>query len=216
MFDLLTRYLLENRKLLIPTVGMFELVEKKADADYAAESIAPPVWEAVFTENREVDTPDSEALVHWISSIAVITADEARQQFSTFTSELKQRLSKGEKVEWKSIGTLQELGGRISFTAHEDRLSPFTPVTAKKILRDEPANHETLVGHTLTTTSEMREKLRDRDLKRGRGNRVMWILLGGVLLATAWYFLQNGCNKQATGNRQPVEATAPGDTYKIQ
>lgn len=215
MFDLLTRYLLEHKRLAIPHTGVFELTEKRADADYMTETIAPPAWEAVFTEDRNISSPD-ELLISRISSDTGITAAEARQRFEEFTVELKQRLSRGEEIEWENIGRLHETDGKILFIPYTGNFSPFTGVAAKKIVREEFASHETLVGDNITTTSEMREKLNGRDVKRGGGNRIMWILFGAALLAAAWYFSQNGCNKQATGNRQPVQTTAPGDTYKIQ
>ena len=215
MFDLLTRYLLERKTLVVPGIGVFELSEKKADADLEAETIAAPIWEVAFTESREADAAAQGVLLSWISAGTSVTEEIAAQQLSAFSSNLQQSLANSETVEWPQLGTLSVVDGTIRYKAQTDHFSPFTNVVAKKIQRDDLLSQEIPVDHQMDTGAQMQDSLSEAGAKRRGVSRLAWILFGAALLAAAWYFFQNGCNKQATGNRQPVQAAAPGETYQL-
>ncbi|HMR85649.1 MAG TPA: HU family DNA-binding protein [Niabella sp.] len=214
MFELLTRYLLEYKKLPVPQVGIFELEKREAGTNLSAETIMAPVWQVKFIADNDLFNAVSDGLYNWLSVNKGVTKEEAGRLFEAFANNLKERLVNGEKVVWEGLGTLQEVDGAVQFTPAAAPFSPFTDVAAKKIIR-ENTSHATLVGDKETTTARMREQLLLPDQRKRKGTTVMWVLLAAALVAVAWYFSQNGCNTSATGNRQKVERTKPGDTYKI-
>ncbi|MGC4234340.1 MAG: hypothetical protein QM594_15280 [Niabella sp.] len=214
MFDLLAKYLLEHKQLPVPHVGVFELEKKEAGTDLTAETIVAPAWQVKFTANKSFDDHSHADLYNWLCINKGVTKEEARRLFEAFSNNLEIRLANEEKVIWEGLGTLQEADGVVAFTPEEAHFSPFTNVAAKKIIR-ENTSHATLVGDKETTTAQMREHLLLQDERKGKRSTMMWVLLAAALVAAAWYFSQNGCNTSATGNRQKVESTKPGDTYKI-
>lgn len=215
MFDLLTKYLFEYRQLPIPHVGVFELEKKEAGTDLTIETIVAPAWQVKFTANKSFDNYSHGDLYNWLCVNKAVTKEEARRLFEMFSDNLETRLANEEKITWEGLGTLQEVNGTVAFTPEEAHFSPFTNVVAKKIIR-ENTSHATLVGDRETTTAQMREQLLLQDERKGKGTTVLWVLLAAAIAASAWYFLQNGCNKSATGNRQKVETSTPGDTYKLE
>ncbi|GAB3425963.1 HU family DNA-binding protein [Niabella aquatica] len=215
MFDLLTKYLFEYNKLRVPQAGFFELEKKEADANLSAETIAAPAWEVKFIADSDTAGPVPDGLCNWLAVNKNVTKEEAARLFEAFANNLNERLKNGENVRWEGLGALQEVDGAVQFTPSAAHFSPFTNVTAKKIIR-ENTSHATLVGDKETTTAQMREQLLLQDERKGKGTTIMWVLLAAALAAAAWYFSQSGCNKPATGNRQKVESIKPEDTYKLQ
>lgn len=214
MFELLTRYLFEHKKLPVPHVGIFELEKREAGTNLSAETIVAPAWQVKFIADSDTVNVVPAGLYNWLAVNKGVTRDEAGRLFESFANSLKERLAHGETVLWEGLGTLQEMDGTVSFVPAAAHFSPFTNVAAKKIIR-ENTSHATLVGDKETTTAQMREQLLLPDERKGKGATMMWILLAAALVAAAWYFSQNGCNKLATGNRQKVESTRPADTYKL-
>jgi hypothetical protein len=214
MFELLTRYLLEYKKLPVPQTGIFELEKKDADAHLSAETIVAPAWQVKFIADRDTVDAIPDNLYNWLAINKGVTKEEAKHLFEAFANSLKERLANGENVLWEGLGALQEVDGAVQFAPAAAYFSPFTNVAAKKITR-ENTSHATLVGDKETTTARMREQLLLPDERKGKGTTAMWVLLAAALVAAAWYFSQNGCHTSATGNRQKVESTKPGDTYKL-
>lgn len=215
MFDLLAKYLFEHKQLPVPHVGVFELEKREAGTDLTAETIVAPAWQVKFTANKSFDDYNHGDLYNWLCVNKGVAKEEARHLFEAFSNNLEVKLANEEKVVWEGLGTLQEVNGTVAFTPEEAFFSPFTNVSAKKIIR-ENTSHATLVGDRETTTAQMREQLLLQDDRKGKGTTVLWVLLAIAIAAGAWYFLQNGCNKSATGNRQKAESLRPGDTYKLQ
>lgn len=216
MFDILAQYLFEFKRLALPQIGVFELENRQANADFAASTISAPSWAIGFqpySEDHEVS--NNATLVSWLASNGHISMDEAGSSFEHFVTGLQTRLNNGEVVSWPQLGILEKRDEQIVFEPEIKSISPFTDVIAKKITR-EHTSHQTLVGDRETTTAQMREQLLLPDEKRSNGAAIMWILLGVALIAAAWFFSQKGCNPAATGNQQKVESTKAGDTYKLQ
>ena len=215
MFDILLQYLFEFKSLSLPPIGGFELEHKVANANLADSLIAAPTWIVDFKPyNADVNMDGNSRLVSWLAANRQIPREEAGTCLEQFVTNLQSRLNNGEAVNWPGLGILEQQYGQVAFQPTVAQISPFTNVAAKKITR-ENTSHQTLVGDKETTTAQMREQLLLPDEKRRSGATMMWVILGVALIAAAWFFSQKGCNPSASGNRQKVESTKPGDTYKI-
>lgn len=215
MFDPLTTYLFEQKKLWLPHVGIFKLIEKNAESDFINESIASPGLQVAFeAEDSSSDPINNDGLFIWLAQNMNVSQSEASELFENFSKEIETKLNDGEVIDWQGLGQLKKTNADIFFTPSSSVLSPFSEVTAKKIIR-EHGNHATLVGDKETTTEQMRVQLQTTETEKKPRTTAMWILLAASLICAAWYFSQSGCNKSATGNRQKVESTTPDDTYKL-
>ncbi|MFT4092995.1 MAG: hypothetical protein QM640_05095 [Niabella sp.] len=215
MFDLLTKYLLEYKKLAIPYLGVFELKPKQANNDLIERAISAPGWTVAFqAAQNPVDALHNDELYNWLAANGNIARSEVFNKIDSFGKEIDARLLKEEEVIWPGLGVLIAADHTVKFIPAEASLLPFTNVAARKVVR-ENTSHTTLVGDKETTTAKMREQLLPDDEPRRQGNIILWVLVAVAAIAAIWYFAQNGCNKAATGNRQKVEAAKPGDTYKL-
>lgn len=212
MFDILTQYLFEHKRLQLPSIGVFKVDQKEASADYTAAVIAAPTWLVTFSPyDGDVEVNGNLALQQWLAGRLGIAGEEAGSRFSFFVTDLNERLNGGETISWPGLGSLEKAEGLVRL--QPDRMSPFTDVVANKVTRDN-ISHQTLVGDRETTTAQMREQLSRRG-KRGSGSVIMWILLAAAVIAAAWFLSQKGCTTAATGNQQPIESAASGDTYRL-
>lgn len=214
MFNALSRYLFENKRLVIPTIGVFEWVRKGAEADVSTHTMQPPGWSLQFIQDEIKDTYAIDKMCKWLADNQHISIQKAIEQFELFTTGLKEKLDKGETVVWEGLGKLVTENGRLSFVSEQNEWSPFTQVTAQKVIRRN-TNYSTIVGDKETTSEHMRKQLQNNMEAKGSKNKLMWILLTISLIAIAVYFSQNGCNTHATGNTQKVKGIKPSDTYKI-
>ncbi len=215
MFDVLLQYLFEFKRLSLPPIGVFKLEHKMATTNVADSTIAAPTWIVDFNPHDTVVGMDNnDRLVSWLAANRQISRDEAGEHLKQFVTDLQSRLNKGEVVDWPGLGILEQKDGQVIFQSTALQISPFTDVTAKKVIR-ENASHQTLVGDRQTTTAEMREQLLLPDEKRRGGAVLMWVVLGVALIAAAWFFSQKGCSTAAIGNQQKVESSQSGDTYKL-
>lgn len=215
MFDVLLQYLFEFKRLSLPPIGVFKLEHKMATTNVADSTIAAPTWIVDFNPHDTVVGMDNnDRLVSWLAANRQISRDEAGEHLKQFVTDLQSRLNKGEVVDWPGLGILEQKDGQVIFQSTALQISPFTDVTAKKVIR-ENASHQTLVGDRQTTTAEMREQLLLPDEKRRGGAVLMWVVLGVAVIAAAWFFSQKGCSTAAIGNQQKVESSQSGDTYKL-
>ena len=188
MFELLSRYLLGYKKMIIPKVGSFEVEAINAHTDFGKETLAPPSWKLNFKSisDKEMEQPGKD-FYDWLGANKNITPKEAEFFFTKFANELDATLATGAVVEWSGIGTLQKIGKSVQFTTSNSFSSPFTTVTAKKIVREKP-NYTAIVGNEEIPVSQGQIDKPIVD-ENNRSRLLIWILVIGVLLALAWYFL---------------------------
>ncbi|GAB3011775.1 hypothetical protein GCM10027051_12950 [Niabella terrae] len=215
MFNLLSNYLLEHKSLALPRIGVFEIRPRNARADMSTATIEAPDWNLHFrADNNPVEALQNGPLYDWLSTRMQLTREAGRERFEQFVQDLERRLMNGEQVLWPELGQLEYNEGAVLFTPQQEELSPFSPVTAQKVLR-ENSSHASLVGDRETTTGAMRQELSQQEEPRPQSRLLMWILLGLALAAGAWYFSVNGCSKTASGNRQQLDTKEPSSTYQL-
>ena len=223
MFQLLTTYLLQVKKLPVPALGTFSIKMANAVSDFTSQSVQAPAWTIAFTP-AAISTADHQPtaieaglpeLYDWLTAKLQITKEEAVLRYDNFCSDIRERLDKGENVNWEGLGQLQKIDSIVRFIADENAGALFTPVAAKKIIRPN-SSHPILVGEKETTSHERRTRLEnDRIPSRPAGTKIAWILLFIALALLAWHFIQNGCNTESIGNKQHIESTKAPETYRL-
>lgn len=218
MFQILTQYFLQIKKLVVPATGTFVLEQQNAVNDFTTQTVQAPGWNTVFTPVTEGEVANNnennEGLFDWLADKLKISKEDAILKYDEFCDRLKADLDDGKTVDWNGLGTLQKIDKKIIFTPEPSAAMPFTGVTAKKVIR-ENASHNVLVGERETTTDEMRAQLSEEKPADNLGRKIMWILFFIALALLGWYFLQNGCNLKNTGNQQKVEVQKSHDTYRL-
>ena len=142
MFQLLTQYFLQVKKLHVPGTGSFVLETQHAVNDFTSQTVQAPGWNVVFTPAEEgaVNTQNNEGLYDWLADKLKVSKEDAIIKYDEFSDGIKAELDKGKAVEWNGMGRLEKPDKKIIFTPEAAAAMPFTGVTAKKVLR-ENASH---------------------------------------------------------------------------
>lgn len=211
MLPLLTKYLLQYKKVVIPHIGRFDLQPHSATFDFAEKLIYPATYKTRFTFEDGVAE-------HQINYIAAATGSEERaivQQLDELGAALKNKVQQ-QAFEWQGIGQLKwSDSSGIIFHPAAISLSGWQPVNANKVLR-EKVQHTVLVGdrEVHTSGSQQTDEIVYRPVKRKR----TVLLVAGILTILAigfivYHFYTNGFQTSSSGYQQKVNATNPEQTY---
>ena len=218
MFQLLSQYFFQVKKLYIPAVGTFLLEPYSAVNDFTSQTVQAPGWTTVFTPVKEgavaENSQQNEGLFDWLADKLNVSKEDAIIKYDEFSDKVKSDLDNGLQINWDGVGVLERVNNRLVFSPELATANVFTGVSAKKIVR-ENASHNVLVGERETTTGEMRTELTEQKPVGTRSNKIGWILLLVALILLVWFFLSNGCNLKNTGNQQKVEVQTSGETYRL-
>lgn len=193
MFQLLYKYLVLSKKVIIPGIGVFYIERKPAKLDFANKVFVSPnlqinyAPEAILTDNR---------MYAFLAREQKIDEPEAVSRYHKFANNLKEDLSKHSTVELPGLGVLkQNAEGELSFAAIPVLKDYFPAAVAERILR-EHVEHNVLVGDIHRTNTEMKEMLTDDQLTASPAKDYWWIFaigLGIIGIATiVYYYLHNG------------------------
>lgn len=113
MFDLFYKYLIINRQVGIPGIGLFQLSQSLAKIDAEKKVIYPPVPQIKFTQKT---TGADKKFFQFVSSELKVQEWESIRRFHDFTYKLKNDLNTKQSVELTGMGTLVKNNtGDISF-----------------------------------------------------------------------------------------------------
>ncbi len=113
MFDLFYKYLIINRQVGIPGIGLFQLSQSLAKIDAEKKVIYPPVPQIKFTQKT---TGADKKFFQFVSTELKVQEWESIRRFHDFTYKLKNDLNTKQSVELTGMGTLVKNNtGDISF-----------------------------------------------------------------------------------------------------
>jgi hypothetical protein len=192
VLSLLTKYLLQYRRLSIPHVGTFELLQQSPEFNVVDKMILPPSF--------RLNWNNSDALPeHQISYIAAtINADKEsiKQDLDLFGKKFKSQVQK-QPFNWNGIGTIKADNGTIDID-NEIKVDGLESVAAHKLLR-ENAQHQVLVGDQEMTSQQVAHSLSQTGKKKAYVVWIGWILFILTLLAIAFILYKNGFNPLSSG-----------------
>lgn len=218
MFQLLTEYFFQMKKLYVPGTGTFVLEPRNAENDFTTQKLQAPGWNIVFTpitkDANADDVISNEGLPDWLAYKLKLSKGDASLKFNKFYDRLKADLDNGKTVNWLGLGTLLQVDKLTGFTPNTTTDLPFTEVSAKKVLRQN-ASHDMSVGERETTTDQMQAQFAEEKPVGSLRKKIAWILVIISLGLLALYFLQYGCSLKNTGSQQKVEVQKPYDNYRL-
>jgi hypothetical protein len=195
----ITRYLIQYRRVSIPHIGSFELIEESPRLDIADKLFHAPVFTTRYSGQESVSAHQ----LQYISGHNEV-AGNAEEQLVWFGDQWRAAIEQ-ERFNWKGVGTLSYSSGSILFDPESIQLPALQPVPAQKVMRHN-SNHQMLVGDQEVGSHQMPAMLR---LKRARFSLPVLIALIILILAIAgilvWLYLHNfqltasGSQWKATG-----------------
>lgn len=201
VLSLLTKYLLQYRRLSIPNVGTFELVQQPAEFNVVDKLVLAPKF--LLNWNHNDSLPE-----HQLSYLAAsVKADKeaVRDELEQFGGKFKTKIEK-EAFSWRGVGVLRKDNGAVVI----EELLPvegFDAVPAHRVLR-ENVEHSMLVGDQQMTSQQVTDSLSQSDKKRSYMVLIGWILFVLTLLAIVFLLYKNGFNPLSSGLKMKAAVSA--------
>lgn len=169
VLPLLTKYLIRYKKVCIPHVGTFEIVQQSPQLNVVDKLVPPPAFKARYIEQDSV--PE-----HQFDFFAASYEEKQRlkQELFSFGERLKNKISQS-SFYWDGLGTLRYKSNHVVFEPEEIQLYSLQPVPAQKVLR-EKVQHNVLVGDVEMTSDQVNEVLTREEYKRP------WFILAGWII----------------------------------
>ena len=207
MHALITSYLLQSKECILPGIGILQIKNIPATFNSDTNQILPPSEEIIFNNKSRTESP---GLVKYIAHKQGIEQDEAEKLFESFCNEWKEKINKGEELNFETIGKLHNNGkGEIIF----ERESGFTylkPITIDnpytKVEESTPDNTKPVFAEDTIINNSVEAK------------RSYWAYWAAALfvLGAALIFLQFKDHKFSglnTGNKSKFVIDSAGATY---
>jgi hypothetical protein len=190
---LLTKYLLQFRRLSIPHVGTFELVQQPAEFNVVDKLVLPPSFSLNWHNNDALP----EHQVHYLASSFDSDPESIKTKLDQFGKMFSTRVRK-EPFAWNGIGNLRGTEGNITIEQYPMLIEGLGPVGAHKVIR-ENVEHNMLVGDRQMTSQQVTDSLSKPGKKRSLAVLIGWILLIITILAIVYILYRNGFNPLSSG-----------------
>lgn len=171
MLRLLSKYLVQYRRVCIPHIGTFELVQQSPKLNVADKSLKPPVFQARYL-NLEI-IPQHQ--------FDFLSPEAGKEELMSFGEGLKNKIRQS-GFYWKGFGKLSFDFNEIKFEPEEIRVEALQPLAAEKVLR-ENVQHSMLVGDQEMTSQQVTEVLSKPEHKRPLFIIVGWVVFILALIA---------------------------------
>lgn len=177
LLNLLTKYLLQNKRVSLPSVGTIRLVHQPPQLDVANKVILPPSFVPELVRDETV----SGHQVAFLSAALQKEKEEVLMLLQQVGEDLKARI-KNEGFHWAGIGLIRD-------TSIESRLvlPALKPVPAERVLRHD-ATHRVLVGDQEVTAAQT-TLLKEEVETVAEKERSVFIIIGWVLLVLSILFI---------------------------
>lgn len=184
--------MLRYKRVCIPGIGTFEIVQQSPQLDVADKTILPPVF--ITRHFSTDDIPEHQFL--FLSALG-FGQENLMQELFSFGERLRKRIQNS-PFYWKGFGTLQYNATGFSFLPDEIRLDGLQSVTANKVLR-ENVQHNMLVGDQEMTSRQVTDVLSQVEYKRPWFIIVGWILLLLAIITVVIFLYLNNFQTSSSG-----------------
>jgi hypothetical protein len=137
---LLTKYLVQYKRVSIPHIGTFEIVQQSPELHIADHLITAPVFTTKYVNNDRV--PEHQFL--FIASCESAEKARLEEELVVFGENLKRSIQSS-PFRWNGIGTLRYTASELVFDAQSFEFDSLKFVPARKVMRENP-KHSMLVG----------------------------------------------------------------------
>ena len=112
MFDELYCFLIHDKQLYVPGIGIFLLERKAARTDFLNKCVHPPTYTVSFQSSSQ---SSSKKIFSWLANALNISDRDAVIQFNEFAFDLKKKIDEGNIIKLKGVGTLEKQIDEIKF-----------------------------------------------------------------------------------------------------
>jgi hypothetical protein len=192
VLPLLTKYLLRYKRVCIPGVGTFEIVQQSPQLNVADKLITAPAY--TVKHNLTDQVPDQQ--VQFLASAGTKNESFSQELFS-FGEKLKRKIQES-PFHWNGLGTLRSAASEIVFEPDAIMLPSLQAVPARKVLR-ENVQHNVLVGDREMTSQQVTDKLNYVEYKRPWFIIFGWTVLVLALIAVVIFLYLQHFQTTSTG-----------------
>jgi hypothetical protein len=196
VLSILTKYLLQYKRVTIPHVGSFQIRSKAAELDVADKKVLAPAFVTEYSGSDAV----SEHQYHYIASILEQDRNSVTNEMVQFGQWLKERIV-SDTFKWNGLGTLKNRRGEIVFEAEQMQIPSLGTIAAGKVIR-ENASHTVLVGEREHSSEEMTERLQvvHPETKKSHLHLIGWIVLVLAILAIIYFVYAGSFSSLSSGS----------------
>jgi hypothetical protein len=194
VLSLLTKYLLQYRRLSIPYVGTFELVPQSPQFNVVDKLMLPPAYQLNWSNNDFLP----EHQLSYLASSVQVDREKLREELEQFGRKFKTKVEK-EAFTWNGIGTIRKDNSSLDIENEMLNIDGLEAVSANRVMR-ENAEHSMLVGDRQMTSHQVAHGL-GRDRKKSYIVLIGWILFILTLIAIIFLLYKNGFNPLSSGLR---------------
>jgi hypothetical protein len=169
---LLTKYLLQYKRVSIPHIGTFEIVQQSPELHIADKLITAPVFTTKYVNNDQV----TDHQFHFIEKSEQLD----REKLSSFGENLSKRIQKHPFC-WNGFGTLRYDSSRFVFDPQCIELNSLSHVNASKVTRKN-ARHSMLVGYQQVTGELVTDVFNQPEVKK---KTKLYMIVGWIVFFLA-------------------------------
>jgi hypothetical protein len=178
VLPLLTKYLIQYKRVCIPHIGTFEIVQHSPQLDIADKLFIPPR----FTTKHLKQDAVPEHQFNFFASSEDAEKEKLKDDLSSFGQNLKHKIEKG-PFRWTGFGTLSYAANEVVFEPQAIELDSLQNIPAEKVIRLNVAHHVLVGDREFTSHQMMEQALRDSGHKRPLYMIIGWIILILAILA---------------------------------
>ncbi len=187
MVQVLHKYIIENKKLLLPDIGLLSFENQPSITHFGSKTIHAPLQ--VLTINQFEQNEENNNLSRYLAKILKLSEEQAHDSFTKFCSKIKTDLNEKQLFYWPHLGTIQkDENDKIKFVQSSE-IDYYQPPVHLEPLIKEGSVHNIKVGDTESTNIQMQEYYATQETKK----KSYWWLsalilaLGGIALIIMYY-----------------------------
>lgn len=202
--DVLTNYLLQQKRISIPGLGTLHMERVPARTDFVNARILPPLFR--FRFDQYFDAPDSD-LFGYLSNHLDIPDYEAIKWYNEFAYALRAKIRNNEAAEWPGLGNfVTDDKGEITFATEKPSFDLPEAVPANRIIH-EHSEHAILVGDREVLVSDLTERSAEAVfVERGSWWIYALIIAAVALIVIGYHYFLQDAGQQSGGSQQKVPA----------
>lgn len=157
MYNSLYKYLIFNKKMVIPGIGSFTVEHIPGRLDFLNKQLHSPM--SVIRFSMDKNAIPEKSVYEFLAEDLAISEIDAIKQFNDLSFYLKDELSKGREGALPGIGKLKkEFGESYSFHPEQSVKQYFPDTVAERVVRKD-ATHDVKVGESVRSSNEMKKRL---------------------------------------------------------
>jgi hypothetical protein len=199
VIPILTKYLLQYKRVCIPHIGTFELVQQSPQLSIADKLFTPPFFTIRYLHQDAVP----EHQFNFFSWSDPSRKEILKEELFNFGAELKSKI-KDAPFQWNGFGTLRYASDGVIFEPHPIELDSLQRVPAEKVIRYN-AEHSMLVGDQQMTRQQVTRVLHKKSSRWPSAIVLGWIIFVIALIAIIILLYLGKFQPAASGLRLGVQ-----------